>query len=227
MPRSRSQVLAPLQSPKGSAEAIWNAARKDHRCHLGRGQPLAYIDPIGTGEGGPQIIPPGNIIWGVYTMHMNNDCLTFVENLINVARMITGIRPASYDPFELITMINRGRGGFIFDTSVTAGGGVANGTMAGGDAEVVIGARALRTGRLDAKHIRQGQIQYAITALHEIIHHAGWSRPYDDRELARAASHVTGVSLPKLPSNASREEVSERMNRFWHSQLEKACRPRE
>ena len=54
----------------------------------------------------------------------DNRCFTFVSNLINVARQLTGKKPYTYDGKKLaVAVLNQASGGIIFRPGAGGGGG--------------------------------------------------------------------------------------------------------
>jgi hypothetical protein len=153
------------------------------------------------------MIPARNLLPEVYHLLDNNKCFTFVSNLINVARQLTGSRPITYDGYELARIIaSQPNGGISFYPG--AGGGDAAGDVFGGNAKVGI---FLLPSEAVGNPV-EAQVYYALVALHEFIHLAGGADQYgagiySDYRLAEAAKILTGSpGYPSGPAPRTREE---------------------
>ena len=140
------------------------------------------------------MIPARNLLAEVYHLLDNNRCFTFVSNLLNVARQLTGKSPYTYDAYELArTIATQPDGGISFYPG--AGGGDAGGDIFSGNAKVGIFLFPAGSGRNPVG----AQVSYALAALHEFIHLAGgadqYGAPiYSDYRLADAVKILTGAS---------------------------------
>ena len=160
----------------------------------------------------------------------NTRCYTFVSNLINVARQLTGVDPISYDGYELTQMAFNPRNpdaeGFRFYPRAGGGGGQSSGDLRGlFNVDVYM--------RSDTFDERKVDISYALTALHEVIHLAGGSSIgpfYSDQVLAQAARILTGApGYPDLHPRTRDEQVAatEAWGNYYDQQLRDYCAPAE
>jgi hypothetical protein len=175
-------------------------------------------------------IPARNLLPEVFHLLDNNRCFTFISNLLNVARQLTGRQPYTYDAYELATTIatRQQDGGISFYEG--DGGGEVGGDIFSGTVRVNIFLRQQRPGTGGPGV----QAYYALVALHEFIHAAAGADQYDapiysDYLLAEAAKIYTGApGFPSLPAPRTREEQNElrsKMGDYWDNQLWDYCNP--
>ena len=131
------------------------------------------------------------------------DCNAYIASLIaKAAELSNGKKPAvAQDGLDLLSKIN--------DFQLVVGlkregyqiGGTVSGSIANKDATVLIDARFMFGNNRHT--IGKWQAEYLETAIHEILHLAG----YTDRELAVAASHLPGAvsKLPPPPAEPRKE----------------------
>lgn len=186
-------------------------------------------------------IKPRNLLANIFHLLDDNRCFTFVSNIINVARQLTGLEPYTYDGKELAVAVARQEnGGFIFRPGANGGGGAgsAYGDIFSGaaTAEIVMFNTAY-----GPRHPVGVQVSYALTALHEIIHLAGGGASaydgsrayYTDVVLADAARILTGA--PGYPEGYNRNmpwwqitaDMTAAAGVYWNKQLQEHCTPQE
>jgi hypothetical protein len=172
----------------------------------------------------------------IFTLLDDNRCSTFVSNLINVARQLTGKTPFTYDGKELaVAVANQPNGGFEISSGARGGGGggVAGGDIFAGTAKVHFTMFNTAYGPTDPVGV---QYSYALVALHELIHVAGGGETgsyayYTDVVLARAAQVLTGAQDypvgidPNMPIWQVTPEMWGDAGDYWHNQLKEHCRP--
>ena len=175
------------------------------------------------------MIPARNLLAEVYHLLDNNRCFTFVSNLLNVARQLTGKSPYTYDAYELArTIATQPDGGISFYPG--AGGGDAGGDIFSGNAKVGIFLFPAGSGRNPVG----AQVSYALAALHEFIHLAGgadqYGAPiYSDYRLADAVKILTGAS--GYPSGSAprtweeQDKLRTDTGNYWNRQLREHCSP--
>jgi YD repeat-containing protein len=176
-------------------------------------------------------VPARNLLPEVFHLLDNNRCFTFISNLLNVARQLTGRRPYSYDAYELaVTIATRQPEGGVRFTPGGDGGGSAGGDIFSGSALAGI---ALRRDGPKISHVGV-QVYYALVALHEFIHLAGGvdkigTSVYNDYVLARAVNIYTGApgypSGPPPTNRAEQEKLRDEMDDYWDNQLWEHCNP--
>jgi hypothetical protein len=175
------------------------------------------------------MIQPRNLLPEVYHLLDNNRCFTFISNLLDVARQLTGKRPYTYDGYVLAkTIATQADGGISFFPG--QGGGDAAGDIFSGTARVGIGLLPNGPNRDPVGT----QVSYALVALHEFIHVAAGANQfgagiYSDYLLARAAKILTGApGYPSRPAPRTREEQDKLRTdtgNYWDRQLREHCSP--
>jgi hypothetical protein len=230
-----------VKTPGGS----WRRIRDALRSH-GLGLFTTYIYQVDEyGEPDPERvligedIPVRNLLANIFHLLDDNRCSTFVSDLINVARQLTGKKPYTYDGKELaLAVASQENGGFFFDSGAKGGGGggTAYGDIFNGEATARI--TLFNTAYTGPRDYQGG---YALTALHEIIHLAGGgASPFDgsrgyymDVVLADAVTILTGA--PGYPEGNNRNlppwQITAEMTRaagdYWDAQLKEHCMPQE
>ena len=182
----------------------WGAGIFDGDLH----QSLTLVNFLGGPQNpGGEMIPARNLLAEVDHLLDNNRCFTFISNLLNVARQLTGRRPYTYDAYKLArTIATQADGGISFYPG--EGGGDAGGDIFSGTAKAGIFLFSQGSGRNPVG----AQVSYALVALHEFIHLAGGANQYgapiySDYVLARAANIYTGApGYPSGPAPRTREE---------------------
>jgi hypothetical protein len=186
-------------------------------------------------------IQPRNLLANIFHLLDDNRCSTFVSNLINVARQLTGKKPYTYDGKELaVAIASQENGGFLFRSGANGGGGAgsAYGDIFSGQATTEIVMFNTSYGPRNPVGV---QVSYALTALHEILHLAGGgASPYDgsrayymDMVRARAAQILTGAPGyagaydPNTPWTQIRAEMTKAAGTYWDTQLREHCTPQE
>jgi hypothetical protein len=171
----------------------------------------------------------------------DNRCSTFVSNLINAARQLTGKKPFTYDGKELaVAVANQANGGFIFRSGANGGGGAgsAYGDIFSGAATAQV---VMFNTAYGPRHPVGVQVSYALTALHEILHLAGGGASeydgsrayYNDLVLAQAANILTGAPGypggydPNMPHWQITAEMIKAAGTYWDTQLREHCTPQE
>ena len=112
-------------------------------------------------------IQPRNLLANIFHLLDDNRCSTFVSNMINVARQMTGLKPYTYDGKELaIAVANQENGGYIFRPGADGGGGggSAYGDIFSGGATAQLIMFNTAYGPRDPVGVH---VSYALTALHE------------------------------------------------------------
>jgi len=184
-------------------------------------------------------IRPRNLLAHIFTLLDDNRCSTFVSDLINVARQLTGKKPFTYDGKELaVAIANQPNGGFFISSGARGGGGggSASGDIFSGEAGAGLTMFNSAYGPRDRVGV---QYSYALVALHEIIHLAGGAASayngggayYNDIVLSRAAQVLTDA--PGYPggydSNMPEGEITAKITGdagdYWHKQLKEHCTP--
>jgi YD repeat-containing protein len=186
-----------------------------------------------------QDIRPKNLLANIFHLLDDDRCNTFVSNLINVARQLTGKKPYTYDGKTLALAVDKQEnGGFMFLSGPNGGGGggSAYGDIFSGAATVEI---VMFNTAIDPA--RDHQMYYALVALHEIIHLAGGGASafdgsrgyYQDVVLADAARILTGAPGysghydPNMPFWQVTAEMTKAAGDYWNDQLWEHCMPRE
>jgi YD repeat-containing protein len=177
-------------------------------------------------------IRPQNLLSHIFTLLDDNRCSTFVSNLINVARQLTGKTPFTYDGKELaLAVANQPNGGiFVFSGARGGGGGgTAGGDIFRGEAEANFTMFNTAYGPRDSVGV---QYTYALVALHELIHLAGGGEfGYIDVDLAAAAKILTDApgypvgNDPNLPLWQITAKMTEAAGNYWDKQLQEHCQP--
>ena len=201
---------------------------------LGHWEPIELVRQ-NTATG--QDIQPRRLLANIFHLLDDNRCSTFVSNLINTARQLTGKKPYTYDGKELAVAVARQEnGGFIFRSGANGGGGggSAYGDIFSGQATVeIIRFNTANDGPRDY------QGSYALAALHELIHlagggasvHDGSRAHYNDIILARAANILTGAPGypgaydPNMPPSQITAEMTNAAGTYWNNQLKEYCLP--
>jgi RHS repeat-associated protein len=187
----------------------------------------------GSGASNPQEtgtpIPARNLLPEVFHLLDNNRCFTFISNLLDVARQMTGQHPYTYDAYQLAVAIATQRdGGITFYPG--NGGGDVSGDIFSGQARVGI---YLRQSGPNMDPVGT-QVYYALVALHEFIHAAGgadqYGAPiYSDYLLAAAARILTGApGYPARDAPKTRQEqdaLRADTGDYWDRQLSEHCKP--
>ena len=186
-------------------------------------------------------IQPRNLLAHIFHLLDDNRCSTFVSDMINVARQLTGKKPFTYDGKELAVAVSRQEnGGFVFTSGANGGGGAGS---AGGD--IFSGTAGADTILFNTaygpRNLVGVQYSYALTMLHEIMHLAGGGASernggygyYTDMVMASAASHLTGAPGypggydPNMPIWQITAEMTEKAGDYWDAQLREHCMPQE
>jgi hypothetical protein len=186
-------------------------------------------------------IRPRNLLANIFHLLDDNRCSTFVSNLINVARQLTGKKPYTYDGKELaVSVFNQENGGFVFRTGAQGGGGggSAYGDIFSGQATAEI---VMFNTAYGPRNGVGAQVSYALTALHEILHLAGGGASaydgsrgyYMDVVLADAARILTAA--PGYPEGYNRNmpwwqitgSMTAAAGEYWDKQLREHCTPQE
>jgi hypothetical protein len=156
----------------------------------------------------------------------NPTCSDFVTNLINKAAELNPNNPAnSSNALDLISAIKNGKGGYFLGSVVFDGkqyGGTIQGSIANGDAKVLIAPASWPVATPTANMVRMSQEDYALAGLHETVHHAG-RFTYSDRQLAEAAFNITGITT-NYPTDPATAGVGA-WSRYWGDILEDHCKP--
>jgi YD repeat-containing protein len=183
-------------------------------------------------------ILPRNLLAHIFTLLDDNRCSTFVSNLINVARQLTGRKPFTYDGKALaIAVANQPNGGFIFRYG-GQGGGSAYGDIFSGEATAEL---AMFNTTYGPRHPVGVHYSYALTALHELIHLAGGATSitdgsrayYMDVVLARATQILTDAPGypagydPNMPWWQITAEMTGAAGDYWGKQFREHCTPQE
>jgi RHS Repeat len=184
-----------------------------------------------------QDIQPRRLLENIFQLLDDNRCSTFVSNLINVARQLTGKKPYTYDVRELAVAVARQEnGGYIIRPGANGGGGggSAYGDIFSGEANVeLIMFNTAYTGPRDY------QGGYALAALHELIHLAGGGASasdggrayYMDVVLADAAKILTGAPgysgtySRNMPPSQITAAMTSAAGTYWNDQLKEYCMP--
>jgi RHS repeat-associated protein len=170
-------------------------------------------------------IPAENLAANVTDL-LNSDCGKFVTSLIDAVAAATKNPAHSNNALNLFNTINGRQGGVVFEDNLRVGGRSAAGTVSGAIGNsasppvVHIQTSVLIAGPLTPAIISATQHSYAMTAIHETIHHAGMNGYYSDEQLARAAYRLTGA--PGLPEDGA--DVFE-WSGYWDSVLQSKCPP--
>jgi RHS repeat-associated protein len=171
-------------------------------------------------------IPAENLAGNVADL-LDGDCGKFVTSLIDAVAAASKNPAHSNNALNLFNTINGRQGGVVFKDNLRVGGRPAGGTVSGaiGNAAsppvVHIQTSFLIAGTLTPAIISATQHSYAITAIHETIHHAGRNGYYTDEQLARAAHALTGA--PGLPMDGA--DAFE-WSGYWDNVLKSICPPR-
>jgi hypothetical protein len=190
---------------------------------------------VTTGED----IRPRNLLAHIFTLLDDNRCSTFVSNLIDTARQLTGKKPFTYDGKELaVAVANQPNGGFYISSGASGGGGggSASGDIFSGEASVGFAMFNTAYGPRDPVGV---QYSYALVALHELIHLAGGGASaydgghayYTDVVLARATQVLTDApdypvgNDPNMPVSQITAKMTEDAGDYWHKQLKEHCTP--
>lgn len=186
-------------------------------------------------------IQPRNLLAHIFHLLDDNRCSTFISNMINVARQLTGRTPYTYDGKELAVAVARQeKGGFRFMSGANGDGGAgsAYGDIFSGEATAQI---VMFNTAYGPRHPVGVQVSYALTALHEILHLAGGGASaydgsrayYMDVVLAQAAKIITGAPGypagydPQMPSSNIMAEMTRAAGVYWGRQLREHCMPQE
>jgi hypothetical protein len=170
-------------------------------------------------------IPAGNLAGNVADL-LNGDCGKFVTSLIDAVATATKNPAHSNNVLTLFNTINGRQGGVVFEDNLRVGGRSAGGTISGeiGNSAsppvVHIQTLFLIAGPLHPAIVSATQHSYAITAIHETIHHAGRNGYYSDEQLARAAHTLPGA--PGLPKDGA--DAFE-WSGYWNTVLKSKCPP--
>jgi len=197
-----------------------------------------YVGPINTNPGSPPPNPPPNPqepvpfpgIDAVRNRINTGDCNAYIASLIaQAAKDSNGKKPAvakdgldllsKIKSFELVDPPIKIQGAYV--------GGTVRGSIASNDATVLISARFRLNNNPYA--ISTLQAQYLESAIHEMLHLAG----YTDRELAVAASQLPGAvsKLPPPPAEPRKEngkwvfDINGILDnsRYYNDELKKHC----
>jgi hypothetical protein len=202
---------------------------------------LTFVDGIPQKPASGEDILPKNLLANIFHLLDDNRCSTFVSNLINVARQLTGKKPYTYDGKELASaVLSQENGGFIFRSGANGGGGAgsAYGDIFSGQATAEIIMFNTAYGPRDPVGV---QVSYALTALHEILHLAGGGASisdgsrayYMDVVLARAAQILTAAPgypetyNPNMPFWQITAGMTEAAGDYWNKELRGHCTPQE
>jgi hypothetical protein len=177
-------------------------------------------------------VRPRNLLAHIFTLLDDNRCSTFVSDLLNAARQLTGKTPFTYDGKELaVAVANQPNGGIYVSSGARGGGGSgdAGGDIFRGEAKVHFYMFNTAYGPRDPVGV---QYSYAMTVLHELIHVAGggdWG--YTDVDLAAAAKIVTDApdypvgNDPNIPNSQITAKMTGDASDYWHKQLKEHCEP--
>ncbi len=149
------------------------------------------------------------------------DCGKFVEDLIN------GLGASTKNPFvsdyalDLFDAVAGGKGGFIrgglankYRVSATVSGNIRSGNAA-----------IHLTSHFNGPPVGNSvNFIDAFQTLHELVHHAGRNRYYNDQEVAQTLSAMTGIAgLPDRKNYKSREAFVGANSAYFSKVLSSKC----
>jgi hypothetical protein len=139
------------------------------------------------------VVPLGNVVQAMYNLLENPRCDNFITSLLGTARRLTGNEPVSYrlsDVVNKVAHVDPARGGYRFSPNYSKGKGGGDAGYGMGDMGATIGGISMGGGGDPVIITLEGQMEYAMTGLHETVHLAG--EGYTDELLAKAVFIMFG-----------------------------------